>query len=362
MNKDAFDPFGLQDDELPQTDNTTIGSKQQISGATGVALPQQPVRANGGILNDDSFDPFGIGELQQSPRVPDNLQPSPDNGVSRALSPQPPPQVSRVTRSNSDRRTPVGSALPPKSMVKLTVQEEVSSTAILKKGREGASNVVVDGTIYAQVQCSDANRNAPFALIVSPLTGLQVKPNPEFALEGSKSADPNHHFVEIPKKEIGYVPVAHYHYSDEIEHMPILLERKITIHETTCRIAVQVRSKLSNLGDMKLFTIAAAIPDQIDGSTISIMRGDGVWDDVKRTIMWRLPSLNRGESFMVSAQIGLWKPLEDDESLHVPVLVRCSSPVDQVSSIDIQVKEVDGHPASTTFNKTQSFRLLHRLS
>jgi hypothetical protein len=114
---------------------------------------------------------------------------------------------------------------------------------------------------------------------------------------------------------------------------------------------------------MKDFTIAVAIPERVDGASIQILRGEGTWDELKRTVKWKLDSLDKGESFMVSAQANLWNPLGDGEpEVTFPVMLRCTSAADQIGSIDFQATEADGHPASVTSSTAHSFRLLHRLT
>ena len=70
----------------------------------------------------------------------------------------------------------------------------------------------------------------------------------------------------------------------------------------------------------------------------------------------------KGESFMVSAQAKLWKALGDDEDIHFPVVMRCTSSEDQISEVDFSAIEAPGQPSSLTVHKAHSFRLLHRLS
>lgn len=352
---DTFDPFGLHP-ETGGEDTADPSRPVLIAVSEGPADP--PPNGKGPLNSTDSFDPFLIGVLQADKAAKEAQTPAPVG------SPEPPPRVSRVTRS-MDHSTASGKgiALPPKLTVKLTFHEEVSSEAQWGKERDGTSKVAVEGTIYAQVQCSDARKNAPFALQAAPMASgqLQVRSNPQYARQWGE--DTTHQLVEIPKQEIGYVPVAYYTVEDEIQHMPILLEKKVTIKGKLCRIAVQVRSKLTNLGDMEEFTIAVAVPEVVDGDSLKILRGEGQWDDLRRLLTWKLPSLNKGESFMVSAQLGFCRELtEADEPVRFPVLLRCSSAVDQISSVDFHVGEAHGHPTSTSFQTTRSFRLLHRLS
>lgn len=129
------------------------------------------------------------------------------------------------------------------------------------------------------------------------------------------------------------------------------------------RVAVQVRSKLSNNGDITDFTIAVAVPERVNGDTVEISRGVGVYDDLKRTIKWNVGKLPKGESFMVSAQAQLWSSAtkEDQVTLKFPVLLRCSSLDDQISNVELRAVEADGFPSTVSFNRSFSFELLHRL-
>lgn len=341
LGDNTFDPFGLLVTEEARRSEIYADVKEYATAAA--ATP--PV-----IRSADSFDPFGIAELQeQSSKEARGGVATSASVATTVESPKPPPAVSRVTRS--------GIALPPKLLVHLAIHEEVASTAKRGRERDGSSDVIVDGTIYAKVQCSDAIQNAPFVIRAHDLQ-IPVKPNPVYAT----SSDQLHKvIVQIPKHELGFVAVAHYSFAGEIEHMPILLERKVSIHETACRVALQVRSKLTNQADMDEFTLAVAVPERVDVASLEILRGQGEWDDLKRTVMWKLESLKKGESFMVSAQARFEKALENGEEVCFPVLLRCSSSGDQITSLDFEVEEAEGHASSLSSQTTHSFRLLHRL-
>jgi hypothetical protein len=314
--------------------------------------------------NNDAFDPFGLLEsvteddkaalqLALFDSVDGYTTNGGDNNDNHDFeSPPSPPPVNRVSRSSSK-----GIALPPKINVKLSISEEVSSTA--NPESEGSSTVGVEGCILAQVQCSDALKNAPFCLVPQPLKNdegtLTLHPNLEFIAKDSGGEN----VVKIPKHEIGLVPILKYTLNNKIQHMPLLLERKVSVSGVLCRIAVQVRSKLTNNGNLQNFTLAVAVPECINGASIDIVRGEGDYDELKRTIIWKLDNLQKGESFMVSAQAKLWEPTED---IQFPVLLRCTSLTDQITDVEFKVISASGYPSSITFNTTFSFRLLHRLS
>lgn len=358
-NDEVFDPFDLQGGGGNSKTRPVL-----ISVSQGNSDP--PVSNGGAASSADPFDALGATgnstpSHQRQRSAPQSLQDDADSTGSPDL----PPQVTRVTRSTlstSSKASTSSQPLPPRVHVKLTLHEEVSSVAKTGPNNEGCSEVSIEGIIYAQVQSSDAKKNAPFAVVSPPFHGgsLQVRPNAMFAAAGTGRTAL--HVVKVPKHEIGKVAVAYYSLMEEVRHMPILLERKVTVHETSVRVAIQIRSKLTNQGDMKDFTIAVAIPERVDGESIEILRGDGTWDELKRTVKWKLASLDKGESFMVSAQAKLWKPLGDGEEVAFPVLLRCVSAADQIGSIDFQATEAEGHQVRITSSTTHSFRLLHRLT
>jgi len=332
-------------------------------------------------FSNDFFDPFGLG----ADAMPRNFL---TDDTSSTGSPHPPPAVNRLNRSTESKQTPEflpgeqpsspdalfsiqkSIALPPKIMVKFSIHEEVSSLAKFGVENEGASEVHIEGKLHAQIQSSDALKNVPFALVASTLKGgrIQFSPNTDYVLEPSRPSQSipaqTLHIVNIPKLEIGSVPLGSYVFSEQVRHMPLLVERKVTIHQSVVRIAVQVRSKLSNKGDLHDFTIAVALPERVNIETVELVKGKGSVDELKRTIKWTMPDLTTGESFMVSAHAKLWtEATSDDEStLRFPVLLRCSSSVDQISSIEVRATEADDFPATVSFSRAHTFRLLHRLT
>ena len=149
-----------------------------------------------------------------------------------------------------------------------------------------------------------------------------------------------------------------------------------------CRISVQIRTNLSNQGNLSNFTVVAAIPTTLKGSGLQITRGSGNWDEIKRIVTWKLGDLPKGQSSLVSVEaeiapsiaslLSLSSSLSDtaasasnnkivQEKIRFPVLVRCSSELDQISEMSLNVSELESVPASIVLHVTRSFRLLHRV-
>lgn len=341
-----FDPFQAKDEKKHEAMSSVASPEQASLPESRTASQEDPLSLSLQPSDSSSLDPFGIGTLTQQ-----RMRSSESAAGNRILR-----NHSSATESAS---APV-SALPPKMLVKLTTYEEVTSVATVLD--PGTARISVEGSVYVQLHSSDARRNAPFQLV--PSSGdesVSIKLNNKYSKRptNQQTAPVT---VTIPKQELGYVPVLYYSFDQGLDHMPVLLERKVTIHEDSCRIAFQVRTKLSNRGDLRDFTLAVAVPEKVDADSIEILRGDGVYDGLKRLIKYKLASLAKGESFMVSAQAKLWKALGDDEDIHFPVVMRCTSSEDQISRIDFSALEAPGQPCSLTVHKAHSFRLLHRLS
>lgn len=244
--------------------------------------------------------------------------------------------------------------------------------------------------LQAQVTSSDALKNSPFILAATSTSGSDVNftANEEYAKSYSSPGQAQVNVVKIPKSAVGFVPVGSFDATEKVAHMPMvrftvctllfssmlsslplilslqLLERKITRSKAKVQIAIQVRSKLSNIDDMKEMSIALAVSDKIASDSIEINVGKGEWDRITRTIIWKLDSLPKGESFMVSARAKLTEENEsvDTTELDFPVLLRCQSN-DRISSVGFRAIEASGYPATVSSGTFRtSFRIVHRLN
>lgn len=279
--------------------------------------------------------------------------------------------------------------LPPRLNVRLTVHEEISSTAVADPGGESGSlsQLSIEGKVTARVESSNANKNAPFSLQISgPMASMaSITRTDHCVLEEEEDATKNTPFtredigvvrcrVDIPKSEVAGCDILVYSLNVRTQNMPILVQTKAAIHEKTCRISVQVRSNLSNRGDLVDFAIVVAIPPTLRGDTLEITRGDrGVWDANKSIVTWRVGDLPHGESCLVSAEAEVVPAVADllrdnpfdvgaaDDKVRCPVLVRCLSEVDQVSDLRLSALELEGAPATIVQQQSCSYRLLHRV-
>lgn len=182
--------------------------------------------------------------------------------------------------------------------------------------------------------------------------------------------------VDVPKSISTACEIMMYNMNVRTQNMPILVQAMAAmVKSSTCRISVQIRSNLSNKGDLTNFAIIVAIPPTtLRGDTLKVTRGDhGVWDSNKRIVSWKIGNLPHGESCLVSAEAevsdSISKLLHDnpfspnvaEEKIRCPVLVRCLSKVDQVSDLALKVKAIEGIPATIVEHQSRSYQLLHRV-
>ena len=94
-------------------------------------------------------------------------------------------------------------------------------------------------------------------------------------------------------------------------------------------------------------------------------------DEMKGIVTWKLGHLGHGKSTLVSIE----GELEDivtnmivsfveavEQKIHVPVLVRCSSGMDQISDVSLNCGSLEECPVSLGVQMAKSFRLIHRVS
>jgi len=177
--------------------------------------------------------------------------------------------------------------------------------------------------------------------------------------------------VKIPKSEKKACEILSYSMNVRTQDMPILVQTKSVLRMNSARISAQVRSNLSNTGDLSEFTITMAIPTTFDGDTVKVSRGsNGTWDVTKRIITWKIGGLKHGESCLVTAEADISASMKEamsedpnvrmaEKYLRCPVLVRCTSEVDQIS--DMAASVLEDSPAHVVENPTRSYRLLHRV-
>lgn len=253
--------------------------------------------------------------------------------------------------------------------VKLFIHEEVASTQDKKNTLdEVSSHVLLDGIVEASVSTYHP-QNIPFSLRIQ---------DPDYPDDSQARFQFDTNYVtlygtsefntlSVPKDVKGKVKVASYHRSVTKKFMPILVQSKVSrsgTHLEHCKVAVQIRTNLNNVGSIRNITVAMAVPPTVIGSTLSIDSGPGAgeYDDLKRTIRWQVEELQQGSSIVFGAEVLVASTLLVDELPKFPILLRCNSVEDTVSSVIVDCQQLDeNHPVTLSVTTQRSFQLLHRL-
>ncbi|KAL3803015.1 hypothetical protein HJC23_011638 [Cyclotella cryptica] len=396
-----FDPFSLDEDHDNQIVPTTPNSKSSRGGVVSLTSGDEPSKA----ATDDTSKTTNTTSKRLQRQIEDSRHKSIlDNhvGDSHSLEGGLPFGTSRSASTASKR-------LPPRLNVKLSYHEEVTSSSIVETqdrtethaGSGGSlSRLFVTGKIRVQVESTDANYNAPFCLKLSGSMASLAKfichdgcilldeqssrfvtfTPPRPSANSSDKESLLSFKVDIPKAKVEPVDIVTYSFENvQTQNMPILVQTKATIHNQKCRIGIQIRSNLSNVGDLHEFTIVLSIPPALKEGTVKITRGNsGIIDEIKHIVTWKIAHLGHGNSCLVSIEadmdshkfekMGLSPFLSKqhqhqmlEDQIQLPVLVRCCSKMDQISDFKLSCVALEDAPASICVQTAKSFRLLHRV-
>jgi hypothetical protein len=101
------------------------------------------------------------------------------------------------------------------------------------------------------------------------------------------------------------------------------------------------------------------VPDIIQGETLITQPEGGVWNESKRSVIWCVSDLGRGEKFQLQARFEMSSGRGGNPDF--PVLVRSSCLFAQLSSIEVEVRDIpDIAPADIGMKLARRFRLSHR--
>jgi hypothetical protein len=127
-------------------------------------------------------------------------------------------------------------------------------------------------------------------------------------------------------------------------------------------VALQISSNPNNEANLTDLTIIMGVPDELIGETLITQPAGGVWNESKRSVIWCVSELGSGEKFQLQARFESERPLDpEEEKPRFPVLVRCQCLFAQLSSVEVDVKDIaDRYPADVTMKLARRFRLSHR--
>ena len=163
--------------------------------------------------------------------------------------------------------------------------------------------------------------------------------------------------------------------SDFLRPIPLLVNCKVRLSGDYCRVGIKVRSNPSNKRNIKNVSILMAVPPDASGETMKMSLRGGVWDPMRRMIVWSFPVMKNGETIDFQLQFEYCASPSGaacDELPRFPILVRCDAEQTQLSDVEIQVgggryydangvgHRVVGGVTPFKLNLSKSYRLFHR--
>lgn len=140
-----------------------------------------------------------------------------------------------------------------------------------------------------------------------------------------------------------------------------LVTNKVRVAGNFCRVGLKIRSNPINKQNMENIVVIMAVPPDVSGESMKMSRKGGMWDSMKRVIVYKHHQLKMGETLEVQFQFSYLADDSDDLSIpRFPVLVRCDCHDDQLSTLNLEVVCAGNEEQSVDFDFQTSYELYHR--
>ena len=206
------------------------------------------------------------------------------------------------------------------------------------------------------------------------------------SFEGDESFIKEHNFREVSSEEcsshccdvtvptldcsnttsdesINRIKIATYQCYNRGPTSPINMKKKVSTAGNIVRVAIQIQENPQSriyVDTLKGFLIVLSVPPEIDGksATMPLPRGD--WDELKRTVTWRIPFMPEDAPLQLLAQFKVDKSFRrcSVQDLSLPVLLSCygTDIGNFPSGIALQIKS-----SEVKIKTAMQFHLVNRL-
>ena len=141
--------------------------------------------------------------------------------------------------------------------------------------------------------------------------------------------------LSLQEGELLEAPIVRYTCVSRLRPMPMLLKTKVHKKGSSCRVGLRLRSNPQNQYTLTDIAVLMIVPLDMDGSSLSMSRKDGVWDEMKRTLTWTVQELPPGELIDIQAQFKVIDGITGaDTASKFPILARCNGET-SFSRIDV---------------------------
>jgi hypothetical protein len=131
------------------------------------------------------------------------------------------------------------------------------------------------------------------------------------------------------------------------------VKSRVSASNVQARAGFKIRANPNNEHTLKNIVVMLAVPPDVDAENVKMSRKGGVWEELKRTLSWRIDELEPGKALEIQAQFSLLDKV--DKPPKFPVLVRCDYP-SLFSGVELTVDE----GSSVKMKLNESARILHR--
>ena len=141
------------------------------------------------------------------------------------------------------------------------------------------------------------------------------------------------------------------------------VQSRTKTNKKDCQVALQISSNPENEKSLSDFTIIMMVPKNAIGESLETQPVGGIYNASKRSVIWCVSHLGKGEKFQLHAQFKLDKTVEEmnGEKPSFPILVRCQSLYAHLSGIVVECEdEPKGFPADVNTKVARRFRVSHR--
>jgi hypothetical protein len=142
-----------------------------------------------------------------------------------------------------------------------------------------------------------------------------------------------------------------------------LVNVKVRVVGDICRVGVKIRSNPIHTHNLENLVILIAVPPDASGESAKMSRQGGVWDPIKRVIVYKYEKIECGETVDLQMQFDYVPSIRKDGQNAMlprfPVLVRCNSMNESLSNVQLDVGGGDER-AVFEMHLDKSFQLFHR--
>jgi hypothetical protein len=124
-------------------------------------------------------------------------------------------------------------------------------------------------------------------------------------------------------------------------------------------VGIRIRANPNNGYTLTQLAVLLVVPLDVDGEKVTMSRIGGVWDEMKRTVVWTIEKLSPGEIIDIQAQFRCVDGFVSGLTSKFPVLVRCDGSA-LFSRIELTTEYTDEESSPVNVHVEQSSRILYR--